>query len=247
MDTRRSAAADTTRDRIVAAAAGLLAEGGRDAVSTRAVSAAAGVQAPTIYRLFGDKQGLLDAVATHGFTAYLDSKTDVKPGDDPVEDLRAGWDLHISFALANPAVYSLMYGEPRAAASPRPAAGAAAGVLTTHIRRIAEAGRLRVGEERAAQLVHAACSGTALTLIALPEDRRDPALSGLAREAVIAAITTGTPSPEQPGPVSAAVALRALLPQTSVLTTHERALLHEWLDRIASSRPAGTSATRGKG
>ncbi|MGI8446298.1 MAG: TetR/AcrR family transcriptional regulator [Streptosporangiaceae bacterium] len=235
MDTRRSAAADTTRDRIVAAAAGLLAEGGRDAVSTRAVSAAAGVQAPAIYRLFGDKQGLLDAVATHGFTAYLDSKTDVKPGDDPVEDLRAGWDLHISFALANPAVYSLMYGEPRAAASPPPAAGAAAGVLATHIRRIAEAGRLRVGEERAAQLVHAAGSGTALTLIALPEDRRDPALSGLAREAVIAAVTTGTRSPEQPGPVSAAVALRALLPQTSVLTTYERALLHEWLDRIASS------------
>ena len=120
MDTRRSAAADITRERIVTAAAGLLAAGGRDAVSTRAVSAAAGVQAPAIYRLFGDKQGLLDAVATHGFTAYLNSKTDVKPGDDPVEDLRAGWDLHISFALANPAVYSLMYGEPRPGAPTPP-------------------------------------------------------------------------------------------------------------------------------
>jgi AcrR family transcriptional regulator len=235
MDARRSAAADTTRERIVAAAAGLLAGGGRDAVSTRAVSAAAGVQAPAIYRLFGDKQGLLDAVATHGFTAYLDSKTGVKPGGDPVEDLRAGWDLHISFALANPAVYSLMYGGPRPGAAQPPAAVAAAAVLTTHIRRIAQAGRLRVGEERAAQLVHAAGSGTALTLIALPEDRRDPALSDLAREAVIAAVTTGTPPRDQPSPVSAAVTLRALLPQTSVLTAHERGLLHEWLDRIASS------------
>ena len=27
----------------------------------------------------------------------------------------------------------------------------------------------------------------------------------------------------------------SLLPQTSVLTPHERGLLHEWLDRIASS------------
>jgi hypothetical protein len=34
----------------VQAAARLLAEGGREAVSTRAVAAAAGVQAPTIYR-----------------------------------------------------------------------------------------------------------------------------------------------------------------------------------------------------
>jgi len=235
MNTGRSAAADITRERIVAAAAGLLAEGGRDAVSTRGVSAAAGVQAPAIYRLFGDKQGLLDAVATDGFTAYLNSKTDTKPGDDPVQDLRAGWDLHISFALANPAVYSLMYGEPRPGAAPPPAAAAAAGILTTHIRRIAEAGRLRVGEERAAQLVHAAGSGTALSLIALPEDRRDLALSDLAREAVITAITTGTAPPEPPGPVGAAVALRALLPQASVLTVHERGLLHEWLDRIASS------------
>jgi AcrR family transcriptional regulator len=234
MDSRRSAAADNTRDRIVAAAAGLLAEGGREAVSTRAVSAAAGVQAPAIYRLFGDKQGLLDAVATHGFTAYLNSKTDLKPSEDPVEDLRTGWDLNVGFGLTNPALYSLMYGEPRPGASP-PAAIAAVEVLAGKIRRIAEAGRLRVSEERAVHLVHAAGCGTTLTLIALPEDRRDPALSDMAREAVIAAITTDAPAPTTPGPVSAATALRAVLPQTSALTAHEQALLREWLDRIADS------------
>src|SRR4030088_26518 len=113
MNAGRTAAADNTRARIVAAAAGLLTRGGREAVSTRAVSAAAGVQAPTIYRLFGDKQGLLEAVAIHGFTTYLNDKTDLKPTDDPVEDLRTGWDLHVGFGLANPALYSLIYGEPR--------------------------------------------------------------------------------------------------------------------------------------
>jgi AcrR family transcriptional regulator len=233
MDVSRSAA-DSTRERIVAAAAALLTEGGREAVSTRAVSAAAGVQAPTIYRLFGDKQGLLDAVATHGFSAYLDSKAELKYGDDPVEDLRSGWDLHVGFGLANPALYTLMYGESHPGASP-PAAVAAAEILAEHIRRIAEVGRLRVSEDRAAFLVHATGSGTALTLIALPEDRRDPALSDMAREAVIAAITTDAPVPAAPGAVGAAVALRAVLPQTSALTAHEQALLREWLDRIARS------------
>jgi len=233
MDASRSAA-DNTRERIVAAAAGLLAVGGREAVSTRAVSAAAGVQAPTIYRLFGDKQGLLEAVAAHGFTAYLNDKTDMEPSDDPVEDLRTGWDLHVGFGLANPALYSLMYGDPRPGAS-APAAVAAAEVLAGHIRRIAEAGRLRVSEERAAHLAHAAGCGTTLTLIALPENRRDPALSDTAREAVIAAITTDAPGAATPGPVSAAIALRAVLPQTAALTLHERALLQEWLDRIARS------------
>jgi AcrR family transcriptional regulator len=227
-DTERS-----PRERILTAAANLLAKGGREAVSTRTVSAAAGVQPPTIYRLFGDKQGLLDAVAVGGFTTYLKSKTRLEPTSDPVEDLRAGWDLHVGFGLANPAVYALMC-EPRPETSPPPAAvTAAAEVLAAHIRRIAEAGRLRVSEERAANLVRAAGSGTTLALIATPTDHRDPALSDMAREAVIAAITTDAPAPVSSGPVSAAIALRAVLPQTTALTESERILLQEWLDRIA--------------
>jgi AcrR family transcriptional regulator len=232
MDVRRSGVAGNTRGRIVAAAAALLTEGGREAVSTRAVSAAAGVQAPTIYRLFGDKQGLLDALATRGWATYLNDKADLKPTADPVQDLRTGWDLYVAFGLANPALYSLMYGEPRPGAYP-PAAVAAGELLASQIHRIAAAGRLRVDEQRAAHLVHAAGRGTTLALIALPEDRRDPALSDMARDAVIAAITTDTLALATPDPVSAAIALRAVLPQTSALTTQERALLQEWLDRIA--------------
>ncbi|MEV1022079.1 TetR/AcrR family transcriptional regulator [Streptomyces sp. NPDC050264] len=221
------------RERILAATATLLSEGGEEAVSTRAVGAAAGVQAPTIYRLFGDKQGLLDAAAAEGFAAYLSDKTELEPTDDPVADLRAGWDLHLGFGLANPALYLLMFGRRRPGAAQPPAAVAGFEVLATHIRRIAEAGRLRVTEERAAQLVHAAGSGTTVTLIGQPAERRDTELSVLAREAVIAAITTDTPAAEAPGPVGAAVALRAALPGTAVLTGAEQALLREWLDRIA--------------
>lgn len=231
MDAGRTASASRTRERIVAAATLLLAEGGREAVSTRAVSVAAGVQPPALYRLFGDKRGLLDAVAAHGLKTYFQRKTARVQIGDPVEDLRAGWDLHVGFGLENPALYALIYGEPRPGAS-SPAAVAAADVLDLHIRRIAEAGRLRVPEEHAAHLVHAAGLGTTLTLIAMPEDRRDPALSHSAREAVIAAITTDVPTGREPGPVGAAVTLRAVLPQTTVLSVPERALLAEWLDRI---------------
>jgi len=93
---------DATRERIVETAAELLARGGREAVTTRAVATAAGVQPPTIYRLFGDKVGLLDAVTEHGFRAYLADKGVASA--DPVADLRSGWDLHVGFGLANPAV-----------------------------------------------------------------------------------------------------------------------------------------------
>ncbi|MFE9407113.1 hypothetical protein ACFYNY_35975 [Streptomyces sp. NPDC006530] len=114
-----------------------------------------------------------------------------------------------------------------------PAAVAALEILGDHIHRIAEAGRLRVDEARAAQLVHAVGGGVTLALIATPEDRRDLSVSRLAREAVIGAITTGAPAPAPPGPAVAALALRALLPQTGVLTPGEHGLLTELLDRIA--------------
>jgi AcrR family transcriptional regulator len=233
MEEDDATAAGRHRERIIEAAARLLGEGGPDSVSTRAVSAAAGVQPPAIYRLFGDKQGLLDAVAAHGFNSYLASKTAFEPSDDPVEDLRAGWDLHIGLGLANPALYTLMYGQPRPGTAPSPAAFAAFEILAKHIRRIAEAGRLRVPEYRAAALVHAAGCGTTLTLIATPADHRDPQLSPAAREAVIAAITTDAPATPAPGPAAAAITLRATLPQTDALTPAERGLMQEWLARIA--------------
>ncbi|MFC1434437.1 TetR/AcrR family transcriptional regulator [Streptacidiphilus sp. N1-3] len=229
------AAEGSPRERILAVTAELLAEGGREAVSTRAVGSAAGVQAPTIYRLFGDKQGLLDAVAEAGFAAYLESKAGLEPSDDPVQDLRVGWDLHIGFALANPALYLVMYGEPRVGGEPA-AAVAGMEVLAGHIHRIAEAGRLRVGEELAVQLVHAGGRGTAASLIGMAAGRRDLGLSALAREAVIAAIASEVPAVASPGPVSAAVALRAVLTETAALTELERGLLREWLDRISGGR-----------
>ncbi|GAA3454502.1 TetR/AcrR family transcriptional regulator [Dactylosporangium matsuzakiense] len=220
-----------TRERIINAAYDLLREGGREAVSTRAVSAAAGVQAPTIYRTFGDKQGLLDAVAMHGFSSYLAGKGALAQTDDPVDDLRAGWDLHVGFGVANPACYSLIYGEPRAGLA-SPAAVAAAEILAVQVNRIAVAGRLRVTEPRAAFMIHAAGCGTTLSLIALPADRRDPQLSVLAREAVIAGVTF----PDGAAHGDSAVALRAVVGSSDVLTPGERALMTEWLDRFTTER-----------
>ena len=228
-----------TRDRIIQAAAALLAEGGRDAVSTRAVSAAAGVQAPTIYRAFGDMQGLLDEVASYGFASYLKAKTERQLAEDPVEDLRGGWDLHVGFGLANPAFYTLMYGEPRPNAAPA-AALRAQEILHSLVGRVAAAGRLAVSVERAAQMIHSASSGVTLSLISTKPEDRDPELSARVREAILAAITTGTaPQPGAAGPASHAIALKASLPGAGTgLTEAEQALLAQWLDRIARAAQA---------
>ncbi len=206
-------------------------EGGRDALSTRAVSAAAGVQAPTLYRLFGDKDGLLDAVATYGFESYLAGKHALGESDDPVDDLRRGWDLHVEFGLSCPAFYLLMYGEPRV----RESRLEADAMLRRIVERIAEAGRLRVTVERAAQLVHATGMGVILSLIASPPEQRDLELITSAREHVLSTITTDTSGDDASDIPSRAVSLKAALDKDPVdaLTSAEHALLAEWLDRIA--------------
>ena len=232
------------RDRILQAAARLLAQGGREAVSTRAVSRAAGVQAPTIYRQFGDMQGLLDAVASHGYATYLASKRERATHHDPVEDLRRGWNLHIDFGLANPALYTLMYGNPRPG-TPHPAAAELQEALLRQVRRIAEAGRLCVGVERAADMIHAAAVGVVLVLLGQGGARGDQTLAVATREAVLAAITTDpqTVSPHaRPAPRSDvtrhAVALKASLSQDArPFTMAERALFSEWLSRFIDTEP----------
>ncbi len=225
------AQAKDVRERIIAAAAGLIASGGRDAVTTRAVAVAAAVQAPTIYRLFGDKRGLLDAVAEHGVAAYVARKAVREPHPDPVQDLRDGWDTHVAFGLAHPGLFAILSGD---ADAPSPAAAAGLDVLRRRVRNIALAGRLRVGETRAVALLQSMGTGTVLTLLGQPEERRDPGLSAIAREAVVAAITGEAIAPTSPGPSGAATALRASLDRTAVLTTGERSLLEELLDRIAN-------------
>ncbi|MDG4825751.1 helix-turn-helix domain containing protein [Asanoa sp. WMMD1127] len=225
----------TPRARILDAAARLLAEGGRDAVSTRAVSAAAGVQAQTIYRQFGDMAGLFAAVADEAWARYLGQKKAGEHRADPVADLVAGWDLHVEFGLTNPALYKLIYGDPRPG-DPSAVSGEGFDLLTGILRRVAAAGRLRLPVEAAAPMVYAASVGATLALIAAQSDGTLDAHAGLSRnlrDAVMAAVLTEAAAG---GVASRALALKAALPAVADrFSAAEEVLLTEWLDRIAAA------------
>jgi AcrR family transcriptional regulator len=245
-----------TRTRIVRAAAELLATGGRNAVTTRAVSAAAGVQPPTIYRHFGDMQGLLDVVARETLAVHVRDQATRALTNDPVEDLRRGWDLHIAFGLAHPDAFALLYSAPSVAASVS-AIHEGVAVLQGLVARVAEAGRLRVDVAHATVLIHAAGTGVTLTLAGTPPEERDPRLSETMREAILTAITVPASAealhrgPDAAAPaadrvVVHAIALRALLTEApGVLSPAERQLLSDWLDRLAGSAAVRVSADVG--
>lgn len=237
-------AATQVRNRIMRATAELLAQGGREAASTRAVSAAAGVQAPAIYRQFGDMQGLLDVVAHETFAQYVLERATQAVSEDPLDDLRRGWDINVAFGLANPAVYAVLHSGQKA---PEVTSTSQEGYAILHalVNRVAQSGRLRVSVPHAVQMIAAAGKGVTLTLIGLPAERRDLQLSISMREAVLSAIVSAPASSHTLITITGtervaarAIALHAVLDEApEVLSEAERQLMGEWLERLTKTAP----------
>jgi len=206
-------------------------------VTTRAVSAGAGVQPPTLYRLFGDMQGLLDAVALALFAAYVEGKTALPASADPIEDLRRGWDRYVAFNVQNPEVFLHIYANQRRGPA---SVVAARGIerLRQLVERMAKAGCLAVSIPHAVQLMHAAAQGVILTMINQPETQRDPDVSASLRESVLARIAVpcdGSTTSSEPRTIASyAIALGATIrAEGCELSEAEQRLLLEWLDRLS--------------
>ncbi len=243
-----SAAGGELRERIIRVAAALVREGGRAALTTRAVEAAAGVQAPTIYRLFGDKQGLIGAVAEHEISNYVARKRGLIDDDaarDPVEVLADAWRTNVHFGLENPDLFRLMHDAPSTDGMSE-AIRQGEEILRARVRRIAQVGRLAVSEDRAVHLIIASATGATLTLIAAPEDHRDLGMLDDMLAGVLVAITR-EPAPEAPSnTASAAAALHAAIRGAQIpLSPGEAALLDELLLRLVSDATASRVGGRG--
>ncbi|WP_242910757.1 TetR/AcrR family transcriptional regulator [Actinomadura terrae] len=177
----------TARTRILDATAELLATKDALAISTRAICERAEVGMPEIYRQFGDKQGLLTAVADVGFERFLANKRQNPATADPVADLRSAWDSHVAFAIRNPHLYRLMF-TPTGDARPRGIKEAHA-LLLAAMERCRAAGRLRAAPELAARSVLSANVGVCLMALSFPDSFGELDISQSVRDALIAKVT----------------------------------------------------------
>ncbi len=225
--------AEETRSRMIEAAERLLSSSPDHDVSTRAVCDAVGVTQPILYRLFGDKDGLLNALVDDGFERYIARKHALEATDDPVADLAAGWDDHMDFARRNAALYRLMF-SPALRAVPA-AAGRIFELLTGQLERCAAIGALRISPGKAAQTILSANVGVALSVLSQPERYADPGLSHRVRDAVFAACMTQRAPASPPDRLAVtALQLEAQLAASvnTPLADEERALLVKWLRRF---------------
>ncbi|WP_222122073.1 TetR/AcrR family transcriptional regulator [Curtobacterium sp. 9128] len=224
---------DDLRNALLAAAEAQLVASSDGEIATRAVCDAVGVTQPVLYRVFGDKRGLLDALADAGLERYAARKAELEASGDPAADLRAGWADHLAFAAENPALYRLMFA-PRPWASTRARDGVTA-LLRRTLSRCAAAGVLRVDVEVAAAMLLAANVGLALHQMVEPAPDESTDVADALRDALMAAVLVDAPvaGPDDVGAAArrqVRVQLRSDPP--GGLLPEEAALMDVWLDRL---------------
>ena len=138
----------STADRLLVAAARLLAEGGPDAVTARRLATEVGASTMAVYTHFGSMEELLVQLWRKGFARFgtaLDAPTLT---DDPVADWMAqGW-AYRRFALEDRHLYRVLFGGVVAVTFDDPADQAAAAAtftsLLTRLERAVDGGRLTI-------------------------------------------------------------------------------------------------------
>ncbi len=96
------------REALLAAARAELVEHGRPAISLRAVARRAGLSHASPKYHFGDRSGLLTAIATEGFHALARRLSDVHESDAR-HQLAVLGRAYIDFGLSHPAQFELMF------------------------------------------------------------------------------------------------------------------------------------------
>lgn len=153
-------------DRVLAAAADLLAEQGAAGLTARSLAARAETSAPALYELFGDKGGVVRALYVEGFRRLGAELAALPETEDPVADLWVLTAAYRRYVRTNRELAEVMFTRPFTQFSPGPEElSATAGVrlqVAARVRRGIEAGRLRGDETDVVHVLVALVEGMAL-------------------------------------------------------------------------------------
>jgi AcrR family transcriptional regulator len=159
---------ERTRQALLDAAEELLAAGGEAALSVRVVADRVGVSTRAVYSLFGSKEGLLFALAEHGFRLLGERLEGLPVSSEPAADVVAAGALGFRrWALRHPSLFRLAFDRlvvDSAEGRRVSAAGRAAlDRLRTRVKRAHDAGLLGTRDvDEVTVQVHALCEGLAI-------------------------------------------------------------------------------------
>jgi len=161
---------ETTRVALLDAAEALVAAGGPDAVSVRAVADAVGTSTRAVYSLFASKDGLLAALAQRAYELLTAAITRLPETDDPAADLvEAALTVFRPMAIEHPSLFRLAFLKAvptlPLTSGTREASTVAFGLLCERFERLQAAGQLGAGRDvrGSAAVFNALCEGLATT------------------------------------------------------------------------------------
>jgi AcrR family transcriptional regulator len=159
------------RERLCEAAERLFAERGPDAVTMRQLSAELGVSPMTPYRYFEDKDDILAAVRTNGFTRFAERLEAARAGAQaPKSRGEAVGEAYVAFALENPHSYKLMFdlNQPNVEKYPELIAAGqrARATMTDHVEDSIAAGRYVGDPQQIGMMMWAAVHGIVVLQLA---------------------------------------------------------------------------------
>ncbi|CAM4444757.1 WHG domain-containing protein [Nocardia ninae] len=129
---RRERMREQASGEIKAIALRLLAEGGPDAVSLRAIAREMGMTAGAIYGYYATRDDLISTLISDVYTALVDrveAARDAVPVDDPAGRIVAWGEAVRDWAIEHPAEFRLIYGDPVPGYQPPPGGPAATAAL----------------------------------------------------------------------------------------------------------------------
>lgn len=134
------------QERLLRAAAGIIAAEGTQALSIRRLAAEVGTSTMAVYTWYGNKPNLLRAVFREAFTRFGERLRAVPETADPLSDLMGLGRAYRDYALAEPNLYGVMFGRSIALFEPSDEdltmAADTFTVLVDCVRRCVEAGAL---------------------------------------------------------------------------------------------------------
>jgi AcrR family transcriptional regulator len=144
------------RNALITEGLALLEQWGQASFSLRDLARRVGVSAAALYTHFADKDALLAAIATAGFTHLAAAIQAALRADEGEAEqfLRMGW-AYVSFGISHPALYKLMFASEELAAKHgdfpelQEAGAAAFGLLTDKLAQMQRSGSLRAGDPQA--------------------------------------------------------------------------------------------------
>ncbi|WP_405614387.1 TetR/AcrR family transcriptional regulator [Streptomyces sp. NBC_00076] len=101
---------EAVKERLVACATEMLANGPRESVTVRAVAAAAGTSTTAVYSLFGGKDGLIAAVRDRAVSGLFEEVSAVPTSEDPLADLHALAVAYRRWGCGHSHLYTVLFG-----------------------------------------------------------------------------------------------------------------------------------------